>query len=315
MRLAQCLPPHTLHLNAAILSLNTKTRKKTISLGWLTNNSDAGMATANCVASFALLPLLLVSVSHVVCYSDSFYIRQYNGTCLEYIGNSKAFYFSAVCKFKFHWSSGARLMILGSSHCLHVGSTTDGSYLTLSENCNTTSSLFQYDESNHVLIHLASGKCLEPQNISSGTDDRRGPVVIKGGCNQAANKYYFRARVHYTIMHSSGLCWKYDCKAGRMRMEEGPVCDRFSYDQFSMLRHVDTGQCVSNRDGPYITLSGKCRYPKETWLQDKDGNIVTGSGKMCVHMENGETAGTLLKLVDTCVYGDRKFHFYDERGT
>lgn len=247
----------------------------------------------------------------------TFYIRHYFGNCLEFDVTRQVFAFRSICREKFMWLSGAKILHIPTKKCMFVNSTADGSFLVLSTNCNSTSNLFQYDEIKKVIIHLISAKCLHaesgPNDPSTGT-----AVVIKSGCDIDTNKFYFRANAYYKIRHFSGYCWVYDSSDSYIKLKN-TVCDRFEYKNDFHLRHVNTGKCVTYVDSSphYLTLTDDCRSPKTVYRLNEYANIQLSSD-VCVHPHSGMVKPPVNDYVvryPGCSNSDAiRFYFYDERG-
>ena len=269
-----------------------------------------------------ILPILLLFITNISCYytpeTTTFYLRHYFAKCLQYDTTRQVFVFTSICREKFRWSSGAKFVHIPTNKCLNVNSTADGSFLGLSSPSNSTTNLFQYDQSKRVIIHLISGKCLHPE---SGPDDPSSniAVVIKSGCHHNTNKYYFRPNAYYIIRHFSGYCWVYESSSNYIKLKNPNVCDRFQYENDYHLRHVNTGKCVTYIDGSphYLILTDDCSSPKTIFKQNGYSNIELTTN-YCVHPYNGWIQPQLNeKLVRYygCEDIDRiRFYFYDERG-
>ena len=250
--------------------------------------------------------------------TTTFYIRHHYAKCLEYDTTRQIFVFTSICREKFRWSYGAKFIHLLTNKCLNLNSTADGSFLSLSSRCDSTSNLFQYDQSNRVIIHLISGKCLHPE---SGPDDPSSntAVVIKSGCHHNTNKYYFRPNAYYIIRQFSGYCWVYESSSNYIKLKNPNVCDRFKYENDYHLRHVNTGKCVTYSNGSpyYLILTDDCNSPKTIFKQNGYSNIELTTS-YCVHPKSGLIKPPLNDHVvryHTCGNNDKiRFYFYDERG-
>lgn len=111
--------------------------------------------------------------------TKSFYIRHYFGKCLNYDTTRLAFVFSSICRDKFRWKGGARLIHTATKKCVVPQSSTNGSLLTISDQCTGTDSLFQYDGATKMIKHALTSRCLCPE---SGADpSAEAPVALKSG--------------------------------------------------------------------------------------------------------------------------------------
>ena len=245
--------------------------------------------------------------------SGTFYIRHYFGKCLEYDKALLVFKFSSICRTMFRWSSGARLYHVSSGQCADVNSTAEGSYLVLSKRCNTTSTLFQYDEANRVIIHLLSGRCLHPEQ---GSDEPlpNSSVVLKSGCSEDTNKYYFREQAYYVIQHSGGLCWVR--RGTYIKLRSGfQECSRFQYPYDDhRLREVNSGEYVVVSNG-YLQLSSE-GIPLQPFSM-LNGTSVRVNATHCVQPETGSLNPPLHSLLVPAACtdeGQQNFHFFDVKG-
>ena len=248
----------------------------------------------------------------------TFYLRNYFAKCLQYDKTRQVFVFSSICREKFQWSSGTKFIHVPTNKCINVNSTADGSFLGLSSRCDSTSNLFQYDQSSRTIIHLISGKCLYPE---SGPDNPSSniAVVIKSGCHHNTNKYYFRPNAYYIIRHFSGFCWVHVSSSNYIKLQNPNVCDRFQYENNYHLRHVNTGKCVTYKDSrpQYLRLTDDCRSPKTIFNQNNYSNIEL-STNYCIHPYTGIVQPPLNDYLirhNSCKNEDRaRFTFFDERG-
>ena len=264
--------------------------------------------------------LILESNGTYTAQTTTFYLRHYFAKCLQYDTTRQVFVFTSICREKFQWSTGAKFLHVPTNQCLNVNSTTDGSFLGLSSNCDSTSDLFQYDQRNRVIIHLNSGKCLHPQTGSSNPSANTA-VVIKSGCNLDTNKYYFRPNAFYIIRHFSGYCWVFDSSTNYIKLRNPNVCDRFHYENDYHLRHVNTGKCVTYDDASpyYLRLTDDCDSFKTVFKQNAYSNIELEPG-YCVHPLTGLLQPPfndhVVRYFPGCADDDRlRFYFYNERGS
>ena len=270
--------------------------------------------------AWRLFSYLFLFVAFTTCNyvpdTSTFYLRHYFGKCLEYDASRKVFVFASICREKFRWSSGARFLHIATGKCVHVNSTSDGSFLGLSAECTSRGSLFQYDEANSIISHLLSGKCLHAESGSSSPPSSN-PVIIKTGCSQNRNKFYFRRSVHYIIrQRSSGYCWVYDSVYNYVRLNRPLACERFTYENNYSLRHVNTGKCVMfEKTAPhYLRLSDDCN----TGFRQISFFNLQVSPTNCIHPATGSPqppANDALVSYPFC--GDQPklyFDFYDDRG-
>ena len=261
--------------------------------------------------------LILGNDSRYTAQTTTFYLRHYFAKCLQYDTTRQVFVFTSICREKFQWSSGAQLLHVPTNQCLNVNSTSDGSFLGLSSNCESRSTLFQYDQANRVVIHLISGKCLHAQT-GAASPSSSVAVVIKSGCNLDTNKYYFRPNAYYIIRHFGGHCWAYDSSNNYVKLRNPNACDRFHYENDYRLRHVNTGKCVTY-DGvsQHLRLTDNCSSPKTVFKQIAHSNIESTPG-FCVHPYGGATQPQvnelLIRFPECGNYDKLHFYFYDEKG-
>lgn len=269
-----------------------------------------------------LVSVLLLSCIVQCSYSPettATYLRHYFGKCLEFDAAREIFIFTSICREKFHFSAGAKFLHMPTKKCLFVSSTSDGSYISLSNQCNATGNLFQYDERNKVIIHLMSGKCLCPEGNSDDPSDNT-PVVIKPGCEKNANKYYFRPNAYYIIRHFSGYCWVYVASEDAIKLRSSMPCDRFYYENNYHLKHANTGKCVTYHSSSpyYLKLQDDCTSATTIFKQNAFSGIQLSSPSYCVHPKSGilkPPSDDNLVRYPSCGDEDKiKFYFYDERG-
>ena len=249
--------------------------------------------------------------------SKTYYIRHYYGKCLEYDAVRQVFHYGLVCREKFEWQGGGRIIHVPTRNCLAVNATTDGSFLSLSSNCSNTDSLFQYDQGIGVLRHLLSSKCLHPE---SGVVDPvvTTTVILKTGCNENTSRYFFRKNAHYVIRHFGGLCWVYNASENLIRLNNPLACDRFEYVNDFRLRHVQTGKCVIF-SAYHIRLTVDCAST-QTIYRPLGNSLLKHGEAQCVHPYNGlidpPVGNSLVLYDDGCEDIDRlRFYFYDDSGT
>ena len=265
-----------------------------------------------------LLPLITKSSCYYTSVTTTFYLRHYFAKCLQYDKARQVFVFTSICREKFQLSSGTKVIHVPTNKCISVNSTVDGSFLGLSSRCDSTSNLFQYDQSSRTIIHLTSGKCLFPE---SGPDkpSSNTAVVIKSGCHHNTNKYYFRPNAYYIIRHFSGYCWDYVSSKNLIELRNPSVCDRFQYENDYHLRHVNTGKCVTYDDSSpnYLRLTEDCSSPKSIFNQNRFSNIELKTS-YCVHPFTSlvrPPLGDSLVRYNACGNNDIiRFNFFDERG-
>ena len=269
-------------------------------------------AETNWLLLYSLASLIILTVSGGS-YDGTSYLRNFFGKCLEYNANRQVFVFTTICREKFQWSSGAKIVHIPTAKCLNVNSTADGSFLTLTNRCNETSNLFQYDEGNHTIIHLISGKCLHPESRNNPSSNEA--VIIKPDCSLKTNKYWFRPTAYYIIRHSSGLCWSYNDASTQLKLQSSQ-CDRFQYENDYRLKHVDTGKCVWETDSHYLNLTTDCESVTTEYRFNEFDNIKTSADR-CIHPLNNQENPLNEPLVSNSGCSDAnhlRFHFYDERG-
>ena len=264
-----------------------------------------------------LLTLQCMFLNILEVHSDNvkqtYYLRQFYGKCLEYDANRQVFVFATICREKFRWSSGAKIVHIATSKCLNVNSTGDGSYLTLANHCDTPSGLFQYDEESHTISHIISGKCLHPEsnNIPASNE----AVIIKSGCSSHTSKYWFRPTAFYQIRHFSSFCWRYDPAVQLIKLQDSH-CDRFYYENDYRLKHVNTRKCVSQTESHHLTLTSDCNSVTNEYKLNKYSNIELSASR-CIQPKNNQQNPLHEAMVTSkgCSDEDRiRFNFYDERG-
>ena len=111
--------------------------------------------------------------------SKSFYIRHYSGKCLDYNTKHQTFVFHNLCRDKFRWKGGVRLIHTATKKCVVPQSNAIGSHLTISDQCVGTDSIFQYDDSTKMMKHSLTSRCLRPE--SRGDPPVDAPVTLKRG--------------------------------------------------------------------------------------------------------------------------------------
>ena len=267
---------------------------------------------ANWLLLYSLASLTILKVSGES-YDGTCYLRNFFGKCLEYNANRQVFVFTTICREKFQWSSGAMIVHIPTAKCLSVNSTADGSFLALANRCSEASNLFQYDEYNHTIIHLISGKCLHPERRDSPSSNEA--VIIKSNCSLNTNKYWFRPTAHYIIRHSSGLCWSYNDASMQIELQK-TQCDRFEYENDYRLKHVNSGKCVWETDSHHLNLTVDCKSVTTEYKLNEFNNIKTSADR-CIHLLNNQENPLNEPLVSNSSCSDAnhlQFHFYDERG-
>ena len=249
--------------------------------------------------------------------TESFYIRHYSGKCIEYSSARNAFVYVEICREKFRWSSGARLLHVSSGKCIIVASTGDNSPLNLTSQCSDTKTLFRYNETSRVLVHFITGKCLHPDD-GDVNPSQKSTIVIKEGCNNSTNKYYFRPTAYYLIRHFAGLCWGYNAAINTIQLQRDPNCDRFHYENDYKLKHVRTGKCIYSGHGYKLQLTSDCSGTQSTLKLTPYSNIGNPLSA-CVHpvAHYAPTVGMNLVLwPGGCNDIDGiRFYFFDDTGT
>ena len=245
----------------------------------------------------------------------SFYIRHYFRKCLKYDASLQAIVFEVHCREKFIWKGGARLIHTATNKCLVPQSSTDGSLLTVSDQCNGTNSLFMYKASTQVIKHALTGRCLHPQ--TGGSDPPKDTaLIVKTGCLQNRNKFFLRHQAHYIIRHFSSLCWIYDETNSIFKLQNSMACDRFEYVNGYNLRHFKTGKCVISVNW-VLTLTSDCSSANTVFQLNSWANMQH-SPSVCVHPEGGlisPSVGTRLITYPGCSDEDRlRMYLYDDRG-
>ena len=132
--------------------------------------------------------------------SKSFYIRHYSGKCLNYDITHQTFVFHNLCRDKFRWKGGVRLIHTASKKCVVPQSSAIGSHLTISDQCVGTDSLFQYDDSTKMMKHFLTSRCLRPESGADPPVDA--PVTLKpGSFILLLISGTFRTRTWFTLHH------------------------------------------------------------------------------------------------------------------
>ena len=245
----------------------------------------------------------------------SFYLRHFFGKCLRYDASLQAIVLGVQCREKFLWKGGARLIHTATNKCLVPQSSTDGSLLTLSDQCNGTNSLFMYKASTHIIKHALTGRCFHPQ--TGGSDPPNGTaLIVRTDCSQNRNKFFLRHQVHYIIRHFSSLCWMYDEIYKIFKLQKSMACDRFEYVNGFHLRHFKTGKCVTPVNW-ILTLTSDCSSA-DTVFQLNSWANMQHAPSVCVHPDGGSispSVGTRLITFPGCSDEDRlRMYLYDDRG-
>ena len=248
--------------------------------------------------------------------SNTFYIRHFHGKCVEYDEARQVLVYGRLCREKFAWQGGARLIHIPTKKCVTVNATSDGSFFSLSSQCSETNTLFQYDENNRVIRHLFTNKCLHPETGDADPAINTA-IVLKVGCEENINKFYFRKKAYYIIRHFGGLCWVYISGENLIKLMNPFACDRFEYVNNYHLRHVETGKCVIFSSS-FLRLTDDCESLETIYKLNQNSLLQHGASR-CVHPYTGKSnapIGDLLLLFnDGCTDEDRlRFSFYDDKG-
>ena len=247
---------------------------------------------------------------------ENYYIRHFNGKCVEYDETRRVLVYGKLCREKFEWQGGVRLFHMPTRQCITVNATSDGSFLSLSSQCVGTNSLFLYDQSNRVIKHLFSNKCLHPETgVAEPVNNTA--IVLKSGCDVDTNKFYFRKKAYYIIRHFGGLCWVYNSGENLIKLRDLFACDRFEYVNNYHLRHVETGKCVIFSSS-YMRLTDDCESQETIYILNQFSLLQQGANN-CIHPLNGALHppnGNLLHLYNNgCADEDRlRFFFHDDKG-
>ena len=246
----------------------------------------------------------------------SFYIRHYSGRCLAYDTNCHALVFENHCLEKFRWKDGARLIHTATSKCLVPQGNADGSRVNISDQCNGTNSLFQYNAQSQSFKHLLSGRCLHPDTGATNPSQPT-PVILKANCSLQSSKYVLRHTAQFIIRHFSSLCWVYDQTDSFFKLQNTLGCDRFEYIYAKNLLHMKTGKCVFLL-GKKLSLTSNCTSSATEFKFDSKSLINHVSSKQCVHPEDGlvsPSSGTPLSTFSSCADEDRhRMMKYNDRG-
>ena len=248
--------------------------------------------------------------------SKTYYIRHFEGKCLEYDEVRQVLVYGKLCREKFEWQDGVRLFHMPTRQCITVNATSDGSFLSLSSQCSETNTLFQYDESNRVIRHLFSNKCLHPETGDADPAINTA-IVLKVGCEENINKFYFRKKAYYIIRHFGGLCWVYNSGENLIKLMNPFACDRFEYVNNYHLRHVETGKCVIFSSS-YMRLTDDCESPETIYKLNQFSLLQHGSTS-CIHPAGGAlyppNGNFLLLKRNGCFNEDRlRFSLFDDKG-
>ncbi|XP_065068714.1 uncharacterized protein LOC135694014 [Rhopilema esculentum] len=249
--------------------------------------------------------------------AKTYYIRHFEGKCVEYDDARQVLVYGRLCREKFEWQGGVRLVHIPTKKCININATSDGSFLSLSSKCSDTNSLFQYDENNRVIRHLFTNKCLHPETGNADPAINTA-IVLKSGCDGKTNKFYFRKKAYYIIRHFGGLCWVYTSGENLIKLRDLLACDRFEYVNNYHLRHVETGKCVIFSSS-YLRLTDDCESP-ETVHKLNQFSLLQNGPTDCIHPLNGAlypANGNLLTLESNgCTDEDRlRFFFHDDKDT
>ena len=248
--------------------------------------------------------------------SKTYYIRHFYGKCVKYDEARQVLVYGRLCRQKFEWQGGARLIHIPTKKCVTVNATSDGSFLSLSSQCSGTNSLFQYDESNRVIRHLFTNKYFHPETgVAEPVNNTA--IVLRSGCDVDTNKFYFRKRAYYIIRHFGGLCLVYNSGENLIRLMNPFACDRFEYVNNYHLRHVETGKCVIFSSS-YMRLTDDCESQETIYILNQFSLLQQGASN-CIHPLNGALHppnGNLLHLYSNgCADEDRlRFFFHDDKG-
>ena len=94
----------------------------------------------------------------------SFVVRHYGGLCVEVEEASQRLVLSLTCGDKFKIIGRRHLKHMYSDKCVVPVNTSQQIELTLSDNCSTSQSVFQYKRSGHLFKHLQSNDCIQSEN-------------------------------------------------------------------------------------------------------------------------------------------------------
>ena len=193
----------------------------------------------------------------------TFYLRHHLGKCLAFDPSKGQLIFQTICSQKFRWESGARLIHVQTNKCMLPVSASDGSVVSISDECSGTGSLFQYNHHSKILQHLITGFYPQP---GSGTSDpaENETLVFKQESVFGANRFYFVPVAYYVIRQlTSTFCWVFNKPNDRFELRNTYVCDRFEYVNSKHLRHVATGKCVQAKSGGQLTVAA-VRFERST---------------------------------------------------
>ena len=123
-------------------------------------------------------PLKSLPVLHIICTGclsnehfsiknlilGSFVIRHYGGLCIEVEETSQRLVLSLTCGDKFKFIGRRHLQHIYSHKCVVPVNTSQQIELTLSDNCSTSQSVFQYKRSGHLITNMQSNDCIQSEN-------------------------------------------------------------------------------------------------------------------------------------------------------
>ena len=268
---------------------------------------------------------LLVGVFSVFAYTgpNSFHIRQRDGKCFEYEQRLRVIVLKSVCREKFRWDGGVRLIHVPTKKCLLPATSTGGIELQLTGNCSATDTLF-YNGPTGTIKHFVSGKCIGPE-ANAAKAAEKSKVVMGNNCASVNARFWLVRDAMYVIRHISGLCWvAHKGLDYKINLKKRYICDRFRYINGSSLQHVATGRCVTYSQDELgvfelrLTPTTSLCTPSSTTLFDLDENNrlhQTEAGK-CVHGLGGRIDPedkTRLVLENCDLKESIRFYFYDER--
>ena len=265
---------------------------------------------------YALLAILIgASTVFSNNVTNSFYIRQNDGKCFEYEEALQEIVLKAVCREKFRWDSGARLIHVQTNKCLVPKANTDGSVLQLTDSCSGTDTLFQHLASTGSMKHLVSGKCIRPE-ANATKPAEKSKVVMWSDCSSQNTRLWLVRDAMYVIRHISGLCWVHSTAKNVFRLRKRYFCDRFRQVNSKQLEHVATGKCVTLTEVLNRFTLSDCASKTSAFDLDLNNILHETSAGKCVRGYGGSinpNPGTMVVL-DGCLTEDRiKFYFYDDR--
>lgn len=236
----------------------------------------------------------------------SFSIRHYSGKMLTFF-NSSTLLAQSHFRDRFRWR-GLALLHMPSSKCLVPVLEGRTMKLGLTNNCNSSEVLFQYDSHHHSLMHFQSGKCAQ---FDGGINDTF--ITLGSECYASKSQFWQVPEAAMIIRHVDHLCWVVD-SSNVVRLQKMHACDRFVFDNAWNLQHYETSKCLNFLDGS-LRLSEDCNESKFVRIDnDRIRNVATGK---CIQTANAKVAPAVNSYLEyaSCASGEQfQFPIYEDRG-